>query len=51
MDILRTSHPHLVPREELIDACVQEGFTLTRTSTREVLDGKRMAGLDFTRRR
>ena len=51
MDILRTSHPHLIPREELIAVCAQEGFALTRTSTREVLDGKHMTALDFTRQR
>jgi hypothetical protein len=50
MDILRESRPHLIPRAELIAAFQQERFTLTRTSTREVPDGKRMTGLDFTRR-
>jgi hypothetical protein len=48
MAILREALPHLVSRDELIEAFRAEGFELSRTSTRDVPDGKRMIGLDFT---
>jgi hypothetical protein len=49
--ILLEARPHLIPRDALIGALRQEGFELTRVSTRHVPDAKRMTGLDFTRRR
>jgi hypothetical protein len=50
MDVLRESRPHLILRDDLIDAFQREGFELARISMREVLDGKHMTGFDFTRR-
>jgi hypothetical protein len=50
MAILREVTPHPVPRHELIEEFRCEGFDLSRASVRDVLDNKRMIGLDFTRR-
>jgi hypothetical protein len=49
--ILREARPHLIPRGELIEAFRGHGFVLDRITSRDVPDGKRMAGLDFRRRR
>jgi hypothetical protein len=51
MAILRDASPHLIPRDELIETFRENGFELTRASSRDVADSKRMVGLDFTRRR
>ena len=51
MAVLRQARPHLIARDDLIEAFETEGFELTRISTRDVLDGKRMTALDFKCRR
>jgi hypothetical protein len=47
--ILRTARPHLVDRAAVTEAFRREDFHLSRTSIRQVLDGKQMVGLDFRR--
>jgi SAM-dependent methyltransferase len=47
--VLQNYPPRLVERGELMAEFGGLGFELTRTSTREVRDGKKMVGLDFRR--
>ena len=46
--VLRDHPPKLIERAALIAHFGRLGFTLTRTAIREVADGKKMVGLDFS---
>jgi hypothetical protein len=44
---VETAHPTLVPRDDLIVAMSERGYTCKETEVREVADGKRLVGLLF----
>ncbi len=46
-EAVKTGHPALVPREELIQAMTAHGYRCRESAFREVADSKRLAGLLF----
>ena len=44
---IETAHPTLLPRSQLVDAMLENGYALRHTAVREVADGKRLVGLLF----